>query len=138
MPRGPRGAGKGRMFRSPTKWGKRVLLTRLAPGSLVGGYTVHLPSSVCARQPLGRPRSLEHLRRRFRAGEPVSLDEAFDAAGLVPRERYVLVERLAGRSYGDIAADVAMRKPRGSPYTRQRIQQLEADALGKLGVRPSL
>ena len=46
--------------------------------------------------------------------------------------------RLAGRSYRQIAADAALRKPGGGAYTRQRVQQLERRAMVKLGLGASL
>ena len=82
-------------------------------------------------------RHLQRLRQRFRAGEPVGLAEALDAAGLTAAERHVVRARLAGRSYGQIAAG-ALRKPGGGAYTRQRVQQIEQDAAAKLGLDRSL
>jgi hypothetical protein len=81
---------------------------------------------------------LERLRRRHRAGEAIPLGELCDAAGLTAVERHVLRERLAGRSYGQIAGDAALQKPGGGAYTRQRVQQLERRALVKLGLGASL
>jgi hypothetical protein len=60
------------------------------------------------------------------------------AAGLTPAERHVVRERLAGRSYRQIAADAALGKPGGGAYTRQRVQQIERDATAKLGLAASL
>ena len=80
----------------------------------------------------------QRLRQRFRAGEPVELAEALDAAGLTAAERHVVRARLAGRSYGQIAAGAALRKPGGGAYTRQRVQQIERDAAAKLGLAASL
>jgi hypothetical protein len=81
---------------------------------------------------------LERLRRRHRAGRAVLLGELCDAAGLTAAERHVVRERLAGRSYGQIAAGAALRKPGGGAYTRQRVQQIEQDAAAKLGLAASL
>jgi hypothetical protein len=81
---------------------------------------------------------LERLRRRHTAGAPVPLAAVVRAAGLTPAERHVLRERLAGRSYGQIATDAGLRKPDGSPYTRQRVQQIEQHAAAKLGLGRSL
>src|SRR5262245_6946344 len=81
---------------------------------------------------------LQRLRRRHDAGESVPLGVVFRAAGLTPAERHVLRERLAGRSYGQIAAGAALRKPGGGAYTRQRVQQVEQDAAAKLGLAASL
>jgi hypothetical protein len=86
---------------------------------------------------------LEHLRQLFLAGEPVTLAEVFAAAGLSPRERHVIVERLPRpdgvvRSHGQIAADGLMRKPDGSPRSRQRVEQIEQDARRKLGLPQSI
>jgi hypothetical protein len=86
---------------------------------------------------------LEELRRRYRAGGPVTLADAFAAAGLSPRERQVLRQRLpradgAVRSHAEIAADRVMRKPDGTTYSRQRVEQIETAALRKLGLRRSV
>ena len=109
---------------------------------------MHLCSPVCARPPAAPPTSpligyhprpgLERLRRRYGAGEPVPLAAVFRAAGLTPAERHVVRARLAGRSYGQIAADADLRKPGGGAYTRQRVQQLERHAAAKLGLGRSL
>jgi hypothetical protein len=108
---------------------------------------MHLCSPACARPPAA-PRTstlsachgprLERLRRRHTAGEPVPLAAVFRAVGLTATERHVVRQRLDGRSYGQIAAHAALRKPDGSPYTRQRVQQLEQDAAAKLGLAASL
>jgi hypothetical protein len=86
---------------------------------------------------------LEQLRQRFRAGEPVDLADVLDAAGLSPRERHVILERLPRpdgvvRSHEQIAADGVMRKPDGTCCTRQRVQQVEAEAAVKLGLGRSI
>jgi hypothetical protein len=107
---------------------------------------MHLCSPACARPPAAPPTSLpvrhrpglERLRRQHTAGEPVPLAAVFRAAGLTAAERHVLRARLAGRSYGQIAADAALRKPGGGAYTRQRVQQIERDAAAKLGLAASL
>jgi hypothetical protein len=83
------------------------------------------------------------LRRRFFAGGSVSLADVFAAAGLSPRERHVILERLPRpdgtlRSHGQIAADRVMRKPDGSPCSRQWVEQVEAKALRKLGLGRSI
>jgi hypothetical protein len=85
---------------------------------------------------------LEHLRRRFRAGEAVTLADVL-AAGLTPREQHVILERLPRpdgvvRSHEQIAADGVMRKPDGSPCSRQRVEQIEQDARRKLGLPQSI
>jgi hypothetical protein len=86
---------------------------------------------------------LEQLRQRFLAGEPVSLADVFAAAGLSLREQHVVRERLprpdgAVRSHGQIAADRVMRKPDGTIYTRQRVEQIERTARRKLGLGRSI
>ena len=47
--------------------------------------------------------------RRWRSGAvrdaSVALEMAFEAGGLSARERYVIRQRLCGRSFGEIAAD---------------------------------
>ena len=105
-----------------------------------------LCSPACARPPAAPPTSfpighrsgLERLRRRHTAGAPVPLAAVFRAAGLTPAERHVVRARLAGRSYGQIAADADLRKPGGGAYSRQRVQQIERDATAKLGLAASL
>ena len=67
-----------------------------------------------------------------------SLASAVRAFGLSAVELHVVVERLAGRSYSDIAGDAAVRKPDGTAYTRQRVKQFEQEALGKLGLAGSV
>jgi hypothetical protein len=97
-----------------------------------------LPAAPLTSLPI-RPRpGLERLRRRHTAGEPVPLAAVFRAARLTAAERHVLRQRLAGRSYGQIAAGGELRKPDGSPYTRQRVQQIEQGAAAKLGLAASL
>jgi hypothetical protein len=86
---------------------------------------------------------LEQLRQRFLAGEPVTLADVFAAAGLSPREQHVVLERLPRpdgvvRSHEQIAADGLMRKPDGSPCSRQRVEQVEQDARRKLGLPQSI
>jgi hypothetical protein len=66
-----------------------------------------------------------------------------DAAGLSPREWHVLRERLPRpdgtlRSHAQIAADGVMRKPDGSPCSRQRVEQIEQDARRKPGLPQSI
>ncbi len=80
------------------------------------------------------PGGLETLRRRFEAGEGVTLAEAFRAAGLTAREEYVLRERLMGRSFAAIARDGPMRRA-GRPVSKQRVHQLERLGTAKLGLR---
>jgi len=70
---------------------------------------------------------MDELRRRWRAGEPVTLAEAFDAAGLSGRQRAVVWGRLEGLSFGRLARAVGAR-------SRQRVQQLERQAMRRLGV----
>jgi hypothetical protein len=91
----------------------------------------------------GRNPQLEQLRQRFVAGESVTLADVFAAAGLTPRERHVIRERLPRpdgtlRSHAEIAADGVMLKSDGSPYSRQRVEQVEAAALRKLGLGRSI
>src|SRR5580704_1174159 len=63
-----------------------------------------------------------------------ALRRAFAAAGLNPVERHVLRERARERSHGAISRDRPMLRPDGTPYTRQRVKQLEQRALAKLGL----
>jgi hypothetical protein len=95
------------------------------------------------RERLDRNPRLEELRRRFLVGESVDLADVFDAAGLTVGERHVLRERLprpdgAVRSHGQIAADRVMRKPDGTTYTRQQVEQIERTARRKLGLGRSI
>src|SRR5690349_3871116 len=82
---------------------------------------------------------LDRLRQRYLAHGPVTLEEVFAAAGLTPRERHVLLERLPRpdgvvQSHEQIAGDRVMRKPDGTAYTRQRVEQIEREARRKLGL----
>jgi hypothetical protein len=89
----------------------------------------------------GRPATaapLARLRERYSAGEPVTLEEAFAAAGLTAREAHVLLARTFGRSHGDIAGDDALRKSDGVPPSRQRVEQIEHNARLKLGLSASV
>jgi hypothetical protein len=77
------------------------------------------------------------------AGEPVDLADVLAAADLSPREQHVLRERRPRpdgtlRSHEQIAADGPLRKPDGTPYTRQRVEQIERAARRKLGLRQSV
>jgi hypothetical protein len=91
----------------------------------------------------GRYPQLEQLRQRFLAGEPVDLADVLTAAGLSPREQHVILQRLPWpdgvvRSHEQIAADRVMHKPDGTTYTRQRVEQIEAEGLRKLGLGRSI
>jgi hypothetical protein len=95
------------------------------------------------RERLDQNPRLEELRRRFLVGESVDLADVFDAAGLSPRERHVILERLPRpdgtlRSHAEIAVDGVMRKPDGSLCSRQRVEQVEAGALRKVGLGRSI
>ena len=81
---------------------------------------------------------LARLRERYAAGEPVTVHEAFAAAGLTAREAHVLLARTFGRSHGDIASDDALRKGDGTPVSRQRVERIEHDARRKLGLTASV
>ena len=81
---------------------------------------------------------LARLRGRYDAGEPVTIHETFAAAGLTAREAHVLLARTFGRSHGDIAGDDALRKADGAPVSRQRVEQIEHNALQKLGLSASV
>jgi hypothetical protein len=86
---------------------------------------------------------LEQLRQRFLAGEWVDLTDVLTAAGLSAREQHVIIERLPGpdgvvRSHEQIASDGVMRKPDGSLCSRQRVEQIEAEGLRKLGLHRSI
>jgi hypothetical protein len=101
------------------------------------------PAALPTSSPIGHRPRLERLRRRHTAGEPVPLAAVFRAAGLTPAERHVVRERLPRpdgvvRSHEQIAADGLMRKPDGSPCSRQRVEQVEAEGLHKLGLCRSI
>src|SRR5262245_29099146 len=87
------------------------------------------PSQLSLFPDVAQP-TLDQLRQRYQRGEGIQIGDVFRAAGLDRRERYVLRERLDGRPFGAIGADLH--------YTRQRVHQLEAQALRKLGLRASL
>jgi hypothetical protein len=85
----------------------------------------------------GRPATaapLARLQARYSTGEPVTVQEAFVAAGLTAREAHVLLARTFGRSHGAIASDDAMLKADGAPVSRQRVEQIEHDARRKLAL----
>jgi hypothetical protein len=63
----------------------------------------------------------ESVRERFLSGGTVTVEELFEAAELSDRKRHLVLERLTGRSYEDIAADEAMHRGNGQRYTRQRL-----------------
>jgi hypothetical protein len=81
---------------------------------------------------------MDALRQRHQAGERVELADVFEAAGLTEKEQHVIRQRLAGRSHEDIRGDAELVKSSGGKYTRQRIEQLEASALEKMGTDQSL
>src|SRR5215218_4340394 len=62
------------------------------------------------------------------AGERLAI--VFEVFGLADRERQVVAARLAGATFGDVAAAVRV--------TRQRVQQLEREALARLGLSGSV
>jgi hypothetical protein len=89
----------------------------------------------------GRPATaapLARLRERYSAGEPVTIEEAFTAAGLTAREAHVLLARTFGRSHGDIAGDDVLRKADGTQPSRQRVDQIEHNGRRKLGLSASV
>jgi hypothetical protein len=107
------------------------------PGRLVRGEALR------SQERLGLKPRLEQLHQRFLAGEPVTLADVFAAGGLSSREQHVILERLPRpdgvvRSHEQIAADGVMRKPDGSPCSRQRVEQVEALARRKLGLPQSI
>lgn len=70
-----------------------------------------------------------------------------EAAALTDREKHVLSERLAGKTHPDIAAEghesgalvkIGAVKNKGTPYTRERVRQIEKGALVKLGESSSV
>ena len=78
------------------------------------------------------------VRERYLSGATVTVEELLEVAGLSEHECHVIRERLTGRPYAAIAKDEGMRKRSGGRYTRQRVKQVEEDALAKLGVPGSL
>jgi hypothetical protein len=54
-----------------------------------------------------------------------AMARALDTAGLSERQQVIIRERLVGRSYREIA---------GTACSRQRVQQLEREALARLGL----
>ena len=69
---------------------------------------------------------MDALRRRWAAGQAVTLAEAFDAARLSGRQRAVVWGRLEGLSFGQLAVGLGCK--------RQAVQQMERKALRRLGV----
>jgi hypothetical protein len=64
-----------------------------------------------------------------------ALAVAFRAAGLSAREQHVLLARLEGRTAAEVGGDRQLRRPGGGDVTGERVRQVEAVALRKLGVR---
>lgn len=60
------------------------------------------------------------------------LNDLFDKAGLTDRERHIITERSNGRVLEDIAGDVQVMKKGQKPYTRERIRQIQQEALDKI------
>ncbi len=57
----------------------------------------------------------------------------FDKAGLTDREKHVLIEKVGGRTHEDVGTDSEiMLKGRTKPYSRERIRQIEEEALAKI------
>lgn len=79
-------------------------------------------------EPVKRLTPLESLKEEHEAGRHVDLNRVFEAAGLDARERWIVEQRLQGASYGDMAKD-----PRAAGVSRQRLEQIEKAAMGKLG-----
>ncbi len=64
---------------------------------------------------------------------------ALREAGLPVGMAHIVAERLQGRTLEDIRNDAPVRNPRtGEPYVRERIRQLEDQAVRKLGLEKSL
>ncbi len=100
-----------------------------------------------ARQDRPQPDTarLEELKVRHEAGEPVSLDEVFDAANLDRRERHVVEQRLKDRSLGDIGKDPEMqfaegefRSRPGEARERGSVKYQEEHAMARLGTFASI
>lgn len=91
-----------------------------------------------APEPAAAAPTVADLTRRLEAGQDVSPEEALAAANLTPREKHVLTERFAGRTHEDIAGDPELAKKGGGKLTRERVRQIERDALKKFGVGRSL
>ena len=68
--------------------------------------------------------------RREPMGPADRLAVVLDAFGVTGRERDVIAARLAGATFGDVAA--------AARVTRQRVQQLERAALARLGLSGSV
>lgn len=79
-------------------------------------------------QALGNKR-LQTLIRGAETGEMSDPQKIFDAAGLNEKERHVIAERLT-RTHGEIGQDDEM-----GGVSRQRVKQIEEEALAKLGRR---
>src|SRR6516225_9355857 len=115
MPRfARRGAGSGRMVRPPNEWAGRLLET--VPGPWHTSTSEVCNEGLCRQGAAGHGRSPGGPARPvlYHTGEPVTVEEVFEAVGLTPPERHVLMARTLGRSYGEIAGDDALRKADGA------------------------
>lgn len=88
--------------------------------------------------------SLEGQQRIKKEGEVYSRESPAKETGQVAdtpdkmvslndRQRHVLEQRALGRAHEDIGTDPVMHKKGGLPISRERVRQIEAEAIAKMG-----
>ncbi len=83
----------------------------------------------------GRDADLGELGRKLAQGEPVTMEDFFEAGGLTPQQRYVLRERAQGRTAVDIGRDEALprARPGAAPLAKESVYDVARQAYQKLG-----
>jgi hypothetical protein len=78
---------------------------------------------------------VQQLWQRYVAGEGVTLQEVFDAAGLSPAERDVLTMRLAGMTFLEVAR---VRAASGHGGSKSQTRRIEYSAFARLGLSETI
>ncbi len=75
-------------------------------------------------------------RKRYGRPRRLTLAKVLQAEGLSAQEQLVICQRVRGHSFAEIAAELV--GPCGGTCSRQRLQQVEARAVRKLGLNGSI
>jgi hypothetical protein len=78
---------------------------------------------------------LASLRRKFALGEPVDVNDLFDAAGLNPLQQFVILRRVAGETAREIAGQCP---DIGRSAVLSNVKRSELRALARLGLDGSI
>ena len=101
------------------------------------GATEPAATTSPAAEPQSRP-ALADLQKKMASGMRITPEDVagvLHESNLTAAEQHVLTERMiGGRSYQDVAGDPEVAKSDGTPYSRQRLKQMEQAALAKLGI----